>query len=479
MASNYLFNDQLNQSLNLKNDILILDFDHTLFLSNSTEEYLSCAYPSILTGLVLALIEGLKPWRLFPGDNSRFVYRDAIRVLLVTILFPWTILVWKLRAPKISSKYINYELLCSLELSNWKTIIIATNGFKFIVSSLLNCFEDFQVDILVSCEFSSVHKSVRKYGKLKVIESLDADFIDFSKSTFITDNEDDLDLMSEVDNPISLTWEKAKHFRACENTYIPFVYTEGSDRGNSGHFVKVVLLTNYLILLLTYGFSTNISLNVIISLFLFSISFWCIYEAGYYENDFYEINYESTKGAGKKSLKFKDYPIETGAWIWSLGLGFTGILTLNYGELLNLTQPKEYFITWLVWASWLLIVRLTFRAYNYSKVKLRILIYPILQVFRLSGPLIFMPLNILGVFLIISQAISRWVWYLVYRTGGDRKNVPHHIVLLFILLSLTILYILSSGDVSILFTWQFLFILLWSLARSKPQIESLFSKESS
>ncbi|TVP68113.1 MAG: haloacid dehalogenase-like hydrolase [Nodularia sp. (in: Bacteria)] len=465
---------KLSELINLDNETLILDFDHTLFLSNSTEEYLACAQPAILTGLVLALIEGLKPWRLFPGGNSRFVYRDAIRVLAITIFFPWTFLVWKLRANKLASEYANAEILGVLDHSNWKNVVIATNGFGFIVKELLKSFNSTHEFVVLSSNFGNIANGIRRQGKLAYLKSCYPGLVDFSKATFISDNEDDLDLMGVVSNPVSLTWEGAKHFRAHENVYIPFVYTEGSNRGNSGHVVNTILLTNYLILILTYGFSAGLSVSLALGLLFLSISFWCVYEAGYYENDFHEVNYESTGGDGKKILKFKDYPAEVGAWTWGFCLGLAGIYCLIRGDIISSSSPVEFCSYLLLWLAWLLVVRLVFKVYNYSILELRVLIYPVLQLFRMAGPLLFVPLNILGIFLIVSQAISRWFWYLIYRTGGDRKKAPHHIVRIVIFVSLVILHAYSEKNLDIFVSWQFLLMSAWLLARSIPQFLMFF-----
>lgn len=474
MSESNLADKRLSELIDLNNEALILDFDHTLFLSNSTEEYLACAQPAILTSLVLALIEGLKPWRLFPGDDLRFIYRDAIRVLVITVLFPWTFLVWKLKAKRLASEHANSEILIFLDYPNWKNIVIATNGFNFIVKELLKPFESIHGFVLLSSNFNNIANGIRRKGKLAYLNSCCPDLVDFSKTTFISDNEDDLDLMNIVDNPISVTWESAKHFRAHENVYIPFVYTEGSNRGNNGHVINTILLTNYLILTLTYGFSAGLSLSVLLGLLFLSISFWCIYEAGYYENDFREIKYESTGGEGKKILKFKNYPAEIGAWTWGFCSGFAGITFLSRGGIIDCNTLFDFCFYSSAWLGWLLVVRLVFKLYNYSKLEFRILIYPVLQLFRMSGPLLFIPLNILGIFLIASQATSRWIWYLVYRMGGDRKKVPHHIARLFIFISLVFLYAYSEKSFDIFVSWQFLLIATWSLARSMPQFLALF-----
>jgi len=464
----------LAQQIQSDSQHLILDFDHTLFLSNSTEEYLDCAYPKVLVALVLAFIEGLKPWQLLPQENARFIYRDAIRVWTITLLFPWTLLVWRWKAAQLAQKYGNTEILDIAITHKWTTKVIASNGFKFILVPLLNALT-FQYDILISSQFGQLKNGVRGRGKLDILQGNYGDYISFEQASFITDN-DDKDLLRVVSNPIQKVWDDARHFRACQNIYIPFVYTEGSNRGNKNHVINTILLTNYLILLMSYGMSSAFSIYNAIALFCLSVSFWCIYEAGYYENDFHEVNHEDTKGEGKKILKFADYPVEVGAWTWGGAIALIGIMVYFSQGAPSLAEWKTYGIGLSVWATWLLIVRLTFRVYNYSQRPLRVLLYPILQMFRLAGPILFLPLNILGISLIVAQATSRWVWYMVYRTGGDRKAAPHHVVRLFIFLAFISLFVATEQSLAPLLTLQFAIMLLWSLSRSASQLRVAFKK---
>ncbi len=463
----------LKQRVQHNSKHLILDFDHTLFLSNSTEEYLDCAYPKVLVALILAFIEGLKPWRIFPQENARFIYRDAIRVWTITLLFPWTLLIWKLRVKALATRYANSEVIGIVESHNWSTKTIASNGFKVILMPLLKAL-NFKYDILISSEFGKLKSGVRGRGKLDCLRHDYCDRFTLDYASFVTDNDDDTDLLDAVSNPIQQVWPGAKHFRACQNTYIPFVYTEGADRGNTNHVVNTVLLSNYLILLMSYGMSSAFSIYNAIALLCLSVSFWCIYEAGYYENDFHEINHEDTKGVGKKILKFADYPVETGAWTWGGVIALIGIVTYISQGAPSLAEWQTYGVGLGFWMAWLLVVRLTFRVYNYSQRPVRILLYPVLQIFRLAGPVIFFPLNTLGICLISAQATSRWVWYLVYRTGGDRKAVPHHVVRLFIFLSFIGFLVATERSLDIVLNAQFAIMLVWSLARSTPQLKAAF-----
>ena len=65
---------------------LLVDFDETLYLSNSTEDFLDCAWPGLLALALLRALDAFKPWRLTGGSDTG----DNWRVCAIQIFFPWT-----------------------------------------------------------------------------------------------------------------------------------------------------------------------------------------------------------------------------------------------------------------------------------------------------------------------------------------------------------------------------------------------------
>jgi hypothetical protein len=65
---------------------LLVDVDETLYLRNSTEDFIDCAWPGLLALLLLRVLDVLKPWRLTGGIDTR----DTWRVCAISIFFPWT-----------------------------------------------------------------------------------------------------------------------------------------------------------------------------------------------------------------------------------------------------------------------------------------------------------------------------------------------------------------------------------------------------
>src|SRR3954454_13438897 len=111
----------------------LVDFDETLYLRNSTEDFIDCARPCLLAVLLLRVLDVLKPWRLTSGIATR----DTWRVCAISCFFPWTSWRWRLKVPIFAERYLNHELKAALEVDIRPPPIIVTTGFKSIVAPLL------------------------------------------------------------------------------------------------------------------------------------------------------------------------------------------------------------------------------------------------------------------------------------------------------------------------------------------------------
>jgi hypothetical protein len=84
---------------------IIVDFDETLCLRNSTEAWLGAARPGFVAACLLRCLDVLAPWRLWRG-----IERDALRVALVRRLFP---------ATKLAALPMNEPLLAAARAARW------------------------------------------------------------------------------------------------------------------------------------------------------------------------------------------------------------------------------------------------------------------------------------------------------------------------------------------------------------------------
>ena len=65
---------------------VLVDFDHTLFSSNSTELFLASARPAFLASIVLGLVRGAFPWFRYSSRWGRL--RNYVSVLAILGAMP-------------------------------------------------------------------------------------------------------------------------------------------------------------------------------------------------------------------------------------------------------------------------------------------------------------------------------------------------------------------------------------------------------
>ena len=281
----------------------------------------------------------------------------------------------------------------------------------------------------------------------------------------------------------------AKYKMPLEKVYFPFAYLERVKRRGENYTLKIILSDDLPLLLLAFSWqAANHTLHGISLIFLL-ISFWCVYEIGYYENDLVAEKYEqkpklaSTYHSHKQMMKTK-YP-----WIWSLILGWIGIALLNKAQgiylpfigLLGQTtviNPTIFFLSWVVF---LICVRCCFRVYNYLNKQARTWLYLILQSLRYYGFLWITGTNLIGISILFSHILSRSLLYIVYRySGGNSHNWPRELpekflrCCIFIFLLITLCF--GSQSLTFLQSWQTWAILLWCAIRCQDQIRKTLSQ---
>jgi hypothetical protein len=111
---------------------VLLDLDETLYLRNSTEDFIDSAQPGAVALLLLRLLDAVRPWRWTGGDATR----DVWRVRLITVLFPWTLRNWQARVTSLAEQFTNRPLLAAAKSCD-QPPIVATIGFERIVTPLV------------------------------------------------------------------------------------------------------------------------------------------------------------------------------------------------------------------------------------------------------------------------------------------------------------------------------------------------------
>ncbi|MFY0691622.1 MAG: haloacid dehalogenase-like hydrolase [Paracoccaceae bacterium] len=186
--------------------LLLVDFDETLWLRNSTEEFLGRARPAILAAGLLRLLDLLRPWRVIFGRRRARHFRDWLRVLTVLLLMPWSYLAWRRSAPQIGREFVNQTLMDLIRAQNAGRVVIVSNGFRPLIRPLLAGLELENATLIAA---PITHGGFWRYrGKTRATEARLAGAV-LDNAIFITDHEDDAELLRRVGTGVLCVWPEA------------------------------------------------------------------------------------------------------------------------------------------------------------------------------------------------------------------------------------------------------------------------------
>jgi hypothetical protein len=437
---------------------VMVDLDETLFLRNSTEEFISCAVPGLLALLMLRVLDVLKPWRWSGGHATR----DVWRVRCICLFFPWTQVVWKRRVASLARKYINQPLANALASGGQQPIIV-TVGFTPVVTPLVQAL-GFGSSRLVSARLDTFRD--RRDGKLVLARgALGEETI--SRSMLVTDSTDDLPLLAKCAKPLRVIWPEARYRTALGSVYLPGRYITHVKHPGERHIFRSVLQEDYAFWVLSSIALAAQPLMHVASLALLLASFWAIYERGYVDNDYVAAHFEA---APKLSASYWETPVATPAvqpWIWAFALGALGILLLRYPHV----PVAADFIKW---SAVLVGTYAWFKLYNRYDKSTRIWMFGLLQFLRGAAFLVLIPATHIGIAAIGAHVLARWVPYFVYRMGGKAWPNGHGqtLRLLFFVL-LAALFGLTLGAESVL-NWSAAALLAWNIFRARRELPLIF-----
>ena len=414
---------------------VIVDFDETLWLRNSTEEFLDNIGPKLYVAPLLAVIEIVKPWRLmrlfgFPRERASFVARDWFRLVIVLVLAPWSIIQWRQQAPALAIKYTNSELLDILRSLPETRVIVATFSMDLICRPLIKA-------LLPDCRLISMPLAtgpkMRTDGKLKAIQKA-VEGKNISSAIFLTDHADhDRDVIAAIPRSFVARSPEALFLRACANDYVPFRYTLAGKHAGRNHVLRVFLGEDFVALALATLPVIAMPLITGLAYLFLIISFFIIFEIGYHENDKLGAEREEAPILTKARLTQLGIMSQLGSWLWGLLFAIPGlclIIVADVSQWPTSNKPAIWFvILFLAWLFLLILARLIFAVFNRVNERTRATLYLPLQMCK--GILIIwvlsLPLHPAGLALILAIPISRWLPYVVYRYGGERKSTPDRI----------------------------------------------------
>ena len=269
-----------------------------------------------------------------------------------------------------------------------------------------------------------------------------------------------------------------------KNIYLPFFYLERVKRVGENYTFKVILWDDLPVLLFAFSWQANHSLLHGLSILFLLVSFWCVYELGYYENDYVAEKYEEQP---KLSVKYYAYSqmMQTGyPWVWSLLFGFCGIAILEKAQNVELfsTSPlslvsitsSNLSLPFLFWIGFLISSRLCFWVYNHLNKQTRTWLYIVLQSFRYYGFVVVTSTNLIGSSLLSSNILARSILYMVYRHCGGSKNswpkIPEKLLRWSIFMLILTAIAVGTQSFALWQSWQTWTIIAWCLIQGKGQV---------
>jgi len=433
---------------------IVLDLDETLYLRNSTEDYIDSARPRLPALLLMRLLDTVKPWRWSGGE----VTRDIWRVRLVSALFPWTGRRWRQRVAGLACEHVNPRLMAVLNTPGAPPII-ATVGFQPIVAPLVAALGLPQAQI-VSARLSTF--ADRRAGKLSlVMAALGHDTV--RRALVLTDSSQDLGLLDACARPLRAVWPEARHDQALNGVYLPGQYLTHVKRPGARYIVRGILQEDFALWVLSSIALAALPLLHALGLLLLLVSFWSIYERGYVDNDLVAARLEAEP---KLSAAFLDSSIATPRWqpwIWAFCSGALGIVALRWPVQVT---PADL----ATWAAVLLATHGGFRLYNRFDKGTRVWMFAGLQFARAAAFVALVPIAPVGAAALGAHVLAKWVPYCVYRLGGkDWPEAPVHLVRLLFFVVLALLLAFAHGAAS-LWNGTALALLAWMLFRARQEL---------
>lgn len=274
--------------------------------------------------------------------------------------------------------------------------------------------------------------------------------------------------------------------------YFPFAYLERVKRVGEKYTIKVILWDDLPIILLAFSWQATHSLLHGMGILFLLISFWCVYELGYYENDYIAEQYEEQPKLSATYQKHQQMMDTWQPWSWSLLSGIVGVNLIEKAQGINfLLETKgletqfnlsnSVLLPYLSWITFLIALRLCFWAYNHLNKHTRTWFYLVLQSFRYYGFLLVAATNLIGTSLLSSQILSRSILYVVYRYSGGNthdwpKQVPEKLLRWLIFVFLLIAISFGSQNFQLWTSWQTWGTIAWCLLQGQGQFRRMLAQ---
>jgi hypothetical protein len=441
---------------------VFVDLDETLYLRNSTEDFIDLARPGLVALVLLRALDVVRPWQWTGGDSTR----DVWRVRLIWTLFPWTRALWRAHVQRLAHEFANQQLVRALQ-GRSDRLVILTAGFQPIAGPLVAAlgFPDAQV---IAARLTSFED--RRNGKLHAaVSTLGHETV--SSGLFVTDSLDDLPLLAKCARPLRTIWPQARFRHALARIYFPGEYIAKVKRPGERYISRVIVWEDLGFWVLSSVELATHPLLHVIGMAVLQASFWTIYERGYVDNDWAAAHLERD---GKLSASFWQAPVATARlqpWIWALASGALAVYLLH-----GPTAAPMDFAKWMsVWITVLVGTNLIFHLYNRIDKSTRIWLFASLQLARSAAFVVLVPVNAIGAVALGAHVLTRWLPYSLYRLGnGDWPEIQLKLVRLLFFLVLATLFAVTQGS-NVLVNWTALLLFAWNVIHARRDLKAVLT----
>jgi len=275
--------------------------------------------------------------------------------------------------------------------------------------------------------------------------------------------------------------------------YVPLFYSEKVKNPGKAHFVKSVLLGHWVFGVVAWSCISPHPVINALSLLLLTVSYWCVYEIGYQENDAIGDRYEAkpTLSSAYRQYESRIDLNTPWPWCWAIGLAIPGCFlfalsqwSISLNAMAAQLSSPDTDLVWsvvggaavrgvVIWLAYLVAIRVTFWIYNQANEAARIWIYPFLQLQRLFGFALLASTSAAGAMLLMAYSISRWIQYCIYRCEGDRTRFPINVSCLLLFTLMYSSLALGTSDVMALVTVQSAIAFIYCTLRASKKSRQL------
>ncbi|WP_337059335.1 hypothetical protein [Kineococcus sp. G2] len=398
---------------------VLVDFDHTLFASNSTELFISRCRPSLVVALIDFLVRVCVPWRLVPAGRGHRV-GDYLCVALIVVLTPWNLSLWRKAAPALFEQHRAAEISAVLADVDRSRLTIISFGMEFVIRDLLRASEYRSAALLATPLLP--RPSWFAGGKTTTaVGAVGEDGV--ARAVFVSDSLDDADLLGACRSGLLIP-QQGRRVSARERLYLPMRYT-ARVKYSRWYALDQFLLVDALVIAIaiTRDAASLLHFAVIAPLLLLSVM--SVYEIGYFENDVHGSKIEEHPVLDPSVPQYRDYPIRVQAWVWAAASAAAGLGT---AVLLGELGTDELLAAGTSWVLLLLVLRGVFFLYNRVRTDVRVFVYPVLQALKYGAVFLVFAPTALGVALVMSQVTAMWATYVVYRLGGRKEDLDRDLL---------------------------------------------------